>query len=41
MLWLYIILAVCTGAVAVVAISAYVRVRSHMKKAVKDTSAKE
>jgi hypothetical protein len=37
MLWWYIILAVCTAAVALVAISAYIRVRSHMKKAPKDS----
>jgi hypothetical protein len=37
MLWLYVILAVSTGAVALVAISAYLRVRRHMKKAPKDS----
>jgi hypothetical protein len=41
MLWLFVILAVSTGAVVFVAIGAYLRVRSHMKKAAKDTSAKE
>jgi hypothetical protein len=41
MLWWYIILAVSTGAAVLAAVSAYLRVRSHMKKAAKDTSAKE
>jgi len=41
MLWLFIILAVSTGAVALVGISVYLRVRRHMRKAVKETSGKE
>jgi hypothetical protein len=41
MLWWFIILAVSTGAVALVAASVYLRVRSHMKKAAKETGTKE
>jgi hypothetical protein len=32
MLWLFTILAFCAGAAIWVAIAAYIRVRSHMKK---------
>jgi hypothetical protein len=41
MLWWFVILAVSTGAVALVAIGAYLRVRRHMKQETKETAGKE